>query len=1169
MKKRIALACWLASTLACADAKLHVFVFNDGKTFENITVAIGDSNQSTNRYGKTVFALEPGEYEVGFFKGAHQISLTEMVMVDNQDSQIFLNFVPRAEGAQIDFDLPVRAYEDSFETSDIKKDDGPKGMLRGQVLSKEDNKTVTEAKIYFRGYEAEAVTDEKGHFEVEIAADSHAISIVHPSYVMKSLKDVQVVQDQNTTLLIQMIPARIELEEFIVTAPHVEGSLASMITQMKESESIANIIGSEQFSKQGDSDAAGALKRVTGLTLMGGKYIYVRGLGERYSNVMLNDLFIPSPEPTKRVIPLDIFPTGVIESMKIQKTYSADLPGNFGGGSVNIKTKDIPKQDNYIQISMSVDYKDGSTLQDAIYSNGNGAELLDSSVLAESLKNSNLETFSDATSYLYLPGDYSQGQLLIESMDVFEEEYENYLAQQNETEEEFLQNCSELQNSDIDAYNANCTGKILPSEKTEIVNYLKNYRDYGIRNKKLQPGYKLAASTAQGFKTASGLGYGFTASAYYGNEGDSSVKTKYNYAKDQRTGELTPTDYSLKYGMDRNSTDQTLTTLSEKYGGLVSFLVDNQEGHSLKYTMLYLKDIEDNTLNYPRISTSTETLEDTYNLSYFDRELFMNQVNGKHEVGFEDSLIDSLQLDWSAEKASASRYEPGTVNYVYEKPIGTDNDGEYYPWILGGEQDMATINYTTSQLDDEVDNYKAKILFQKDNVGITVGFEKMTKNRSFDTETFKLTLNSYIENSFPNEEDNYDVMDDKIDQIDETGFPTEAEYSTQTEYDSQGNLVGSTEVLDGYYIGGPVKEEETGNTVSNEYSDQLVSPQSNDSYKAEETINAKFIQAKFSPLERLEIISGFRKEESEQKTTPLDSDRSPSLSTADLVLPAHAISYGITDDLYVRAAYSESVSRPDFREFADSKYLDPSTGYTYVGNPDITYTEITNYDLKFDYYLSYDEVFSLALFKKKFLNPIELTIAEDNFSTRSYANAESGTSQGWEVDFRKNFGFFGPEYRNFFIAGNYAAIESEIQLNLDDPAQKNLTSTSRAMQGQSPYVVNLQIGYNNLNTKTSAILMFNEFGERIVGVGTKGSSANVEENAGVPDEYEMPFRQLDFVYKMRLNDNYDDQVKKGTFSLTFKAKNLLNDEAIIMQGGEVTQKYKKGRSYSLSLSYKY
>lgn len=107
---------------------------------------------------------------------------------------------------------------------------------------------------------------------------------------------------------------------------------------------VISVLSSEQIARTGEGDIAGALGRVTGLSVVGNGYVYVRGLGDRYSLALLNGSPLPSPEPLKRVVPLDLFPTSIIASSLVQKSYSTNFPGEFGGGVINLTTKSIPEE---------------------------------------------------------------------------------------------------------------------------------------------------------------------------------------------------------------------------------------------------------------------------------------------------------------------------------------------------------------------------------------------------------------------------------------------------------------------------------------------------------------------------------------------------------------------------------------------------------------------------------------------------------------------------------------------------------------------------------------------------------------------------------------------------------------------------------------------------------
>ncbi len=125
---------------------------------------------------------------------------------------------------------------------------------------------------------------------------------------------------------------------------------------------ISAVLDSSSIERAGDDNIAIALTRLAGLSLVRGKYVYVRGLGDRYSSASLNGLNLPSPEPLKRVVPLDLFPTSIIESSVVQKTYSADMPGEFGGGMVEIKTKAVPL-DRIFEFSASTSFNTATSLK--------------------------------------------------------------------------------------------------------------------------------------------------------------------------------------------------------------------------------------------------------------------------------------------------------------------------------------------------------------------------------------------------------------------------------------------------------------------------------------------------------------------------------------------------------------------------------------------------------------------------------------------------------------------------------------------------------------------------------------------------------------------------------------------------------------------------------------
>ncbi|MXO70071.1 TonB-dependent receptor domain-containing protein [Alteraurantiacibacter buctensis] len=141
----------------------------------------------------------------------------------------------------------------------------------------------------------------------------------------------------------------------------------------RNSSQVISVLSAEQIERTGDGDIAGALSRVTGLSVVGSGRVFVRGLGDRYSLAMLNGLPLPSPEPLSRVVPLDIFPTNVIASSLVQKTYSPNFPGEFGGGVINLTTRAVPEE-SFLSISGSVSGETETTFQNGYDYYGSGSD---------------------------------------------------------------------------------------------------------------------------------------------------------------------------------------------------------------------------------------------------------------------------------------------------------------------------------------------------------------------------------------------------------------------------------------------------------------------------------------------------------------------------------------------------------------------------------------------------------------------------------------------------------------------------------------------------------------------------------------------------------------------------------------------------------------------------
>jgi outer membrane receptor for ferrienterochelin and colicin len=219
-------------------------------------------------------------------------------------------------------------------------------------------------------------------------------------------------------------------------------------------------------------------------------------------------------------------------------------------------------------------------------------------------------------------------------------------------------------------------------------------------------------------------------------------------------------------------------------------------------------------------------------------------------------------------------------------------------------------------------------------------------------------------------------------------------------------------------------------------------------------------------------------------------------------------------------------------------------GHAIVGNPDLERALIQNYDLRWEWYPEVAEHVSVAIFYKHFTNPIEKTLLNATELTSSWQNAKTAYNYRGEVEVRKNLKFLTPSLADFTIAGNFALIKSSVELH----AGGMETTKERPLQGQSPYVINLLVEYANQRSGTEVSASYNVFGDRIVEVGISGT----------PDIYEEPFHKVDVVVTQPVWDR---------LNVKLTGQNLMDPEVRFTQGGEIQRHYRKGRSYSLGLSY--
>ena len=239
--------------------------------------------------------------------------------------------------------LPILSYSQS-------------GLIRGTVIEDESGEPLFGVTVAITGTGTGSITDFDGKFEIKVDPGVYNLSISYISFETINITDVKVTEGKVALFdNIRMSSSVEQLDEIVVTAEVIRSSEAALMTIKKKSTNLIDGISSAKFKKIGDSDAADAVKRVTGVSVEGGKYVFVRGLGDRYTKTMLNGMDIPGLDPDRNSLQIDIFPTNLLNNMVVYKTALAELPADFSGGLVNIETVDFPDE-KILDVSVGIGY---------------------------------------------------------------------------------------------------------------------------------------------------------------------------------------------------------------------------------------------------------------------------------------------------------------------------------------------------------------------------------------------------------------------------------------------------------------------------------------------------------------------------------------------------------------------------------------------------------------------------------------------------------------------------------------------------------------------------------------------------------------------------------------------------------------------------------------------
>ena len=219
------------------------------------------------------------------------------------------------------------------------------GSISGKITDKSNNEELIGANVLIVGTTLGASTDIDGKFNISgLGAGTYTIKISYISYNSVTVENILVKAGVSTRVDVSLVSTTTELEEVLVTAEALKNSETSVLKIQKNSANIVDGFSGELIKKNGSSDGTDVLKRMSGVTISEGKYAFVRGVGDRYNNTLLNGASLPSTDPEKKSFSYDIFPANLIESVITAKTFTPDKPADFTGGLVQISTVEFPNK---------------------------------------------------------------------------------------------------------------------------------------------------------------------------------------------------------------------------------------------------------------------------------------------------------------------------------------------------------------------------------------------------------------------------------------------------------------------------------------------------------------------------------------------------------------------------------------------------------------------------------------------------------------------------------------------------------------------------------------------------------------------------------------------------------------------------------------------------------
>ncbi len=921
--------------------------------------------------------------------------------------------------------------------------------ITGTVLDGDFNEPLPFANVLVKETGDGVTTDFDGKYTIELSSGNYTLIFSFVGYETKEITNISVSDDNYTLTDIVLSSVAQGLEEVVVTVDARRNTESSVLEIQKKSASLLDGISAQAFRKIGANDIASAVKNVPGVSVQGGKFVYVRGLGDRYSKSILNGVDIPGLDPDRNTIQMDLFPTNLLSNVLVIKSARADLPADFTGGVINIITKDFPNSEEF---SISV----GTSFNPNMH-----------------FKENYLTYEGGQTDFL----GFDDG------------------SRSNKIASTFLGN-------DFDPRLTNSNSSL------SLINEISNQFDpqMGPRDDTSGMNYNFNVTYGNQIKFENDHSFGYLGSLSYRKEQsiyENSQDNIFNFSPNR--SDLNFEENRLQFG--------TIGGENIIASGLLG-LTYKTNNSKFRFNSLHIQNGESTSGSFRQLTRFSDFVDfNKFNLEYNERSITNGIISGLHNLN-----ESKFKVEWTISGTLAKVHDKDVRNTTFQDEEGIfsfqENTEPKRIWRTLDEYNLV----------GKVDLSK-RFTFLNEDAILKFGVFGSTKERDFSIAQYSVSSNYTSERDWANY----------------SGDPNQ--------------------------LFNPVNLISPSNDRGTYINPQTTIRQDANIFNATQQNLAAYISNEFNLNSKLKSIIGFRFENYQVFYSGENSQLGQILNNEKIInennlFPSINFIYNLKEDKNLRLAYSLTTARPSFKEASIAEIYDPLSNLFFIGNIDIKPSYIDNFDIRYESFGENAQLFAMSLFYKKLTDPIEIGFVAASTSNYKPLNLEDAEVYGFEIELRKKMSDWISGLKNFNLNFNGSYIISDEKYSEDELALRTLglregekLGDSRSLQGQSPYLVNAGVDYNNVEKGIRGNLYFNVQGKTLEVVG----------DGFYPDVYTMPFNSLNF--------NLSKQFKNNT-SLTFRIRNLLNDEReSLFEGYGGTTEYFRfrniGRTYSLGYSVKF